>query len=330
MTTGSLRQPAVALQWNARRIGACVLLAAAALLPALSTESPFLVVLASHALIAAMLAVSLDVLTGNTGLLSFGHAAWFGLGGYTAGLFAKSLSTELVPVVLAAAGVALVLSALVGHLFLRQIGKAFAILTLAFGQVLYALVFVLSRFTGGEDGLQGVPAPTMMGAKIVAQDTWYWLLLGLLVVMLALTLYVRSTPLGKAWLGVRENPERAQFIGLDVFRLKLLAYVGSATLAAVAGAFFVLFNGAISPEAAHWLHSGQILMYVVLGGVGTLVGPALGAVVFTFAEDWLSSMTDAWLVYFGALFVIVVIVAPGGLYRMVGTLWQSATRKERQ
>ncbi len=296
-----------------------------ALVPVFTRDQPFLVVLASHALIAAMVAVSLDTLTGNTGLLSFGHAGWFGLGGYATGLLSKSVTTEMLLLLPMAALLIMVLSFIFGQIFMRQVGKAFAILTLAFSQVLYALVFVLSRITGGEDGLQGIPSPTIAGIKITGPQAWYWLLLTFLIGFLALVLYLRVTPLGKAWLGVRENTERATFVGLNVFRLKVTAYVISAMLAAVAGGLFVLFNGAISPESLHWFESGKMLMYVVLGGVGTIVGPAVGAIIFTLAENYISSLTNSWLVYFGALFVFIVIVAPGGIFGLVRPHWERMT-----
>jgi len=302
-----------------------VVLVLSILLPVLTRNQPFLVVLASHALIAAMVAVSLDALTGNTGLLSFGHAGWFGLGGYITGLLAKSVTTEILFLLPIATVLTMILSCIFGQIFMRQIGKAFAILTLAFSQVLFALVFVLSSITGGEDGLQGIPSPTFFGVRIAGPHVWYWLLLFSLVTFLAIVLYIRTTPLGKAWLGVRENTERATFIGLNVFRLKVMAYMISAMLATIAGGLFVLFNGAISPESLHWFESGKILMYVVLGGVGTIVGPAIGAVVFTLAENYISSVSDSWLVYFGALFVFIVIVAPGGIFGLLKPHWLRLT-----
>src|SRR5690606_15221126 len=221
---------------------------------------------------------------------------------------------------------AILLSFAVGQLLVRQIGKAFAILTLAFSQVLYALVFVFSEYTGGEDGLQGVPVPTLAGMDIVDPNVWYWLLYVSLLGSLYLALHIRRTPLGKAWLGIRENTERAYFIGLNVSLLKLLSYILSAAMAAFAGSLFVLFNGATSPEILHWFESGKILMYVVLGGIGTIVGPALGAVVFTFAEHYISSHTDAWLIYFGALFVVIVIVAPGGIFGLLRPISERLAR----
>ncbi len=284
-----------------------------ALLPWASQGAPFVLMLACHALIAALVAVSLDMLMGNTGLLSFGHGAWYGLGAYVSGLLAKHLSPELVIILPLAVLTAVLVAIAVGLVFLRQIGKAFAILTLAFSQVLYALVFIGSKVTGGEDGLQGVPSPTLLGVDIATSAQWYLLLYTSLVVVLYACYRIRRAPLGKSWLGLTDNPERAAFIGMEVFRLKIIAYVGSAGLAAYAGGLFALFNGAATADVLNWFESGKILMYVVLGGVGSIFGPALGAIVFTAAEHYVSSLTGAWLVYFGALFVFVVIVAPKGI-----------------
>lgn len=298
--------------------------------PLWTQDMPFVLILASHAIIAALVAVSLDMLTGNTGLLSFGHAGWYGFGSYVAGLSAQLLTTEILALVLLTVLATALLALAVGSILVRQLGKAFAILTLAFSQVLHAMVFIASGVTGGEDGLQGIPVATVLGLQIARPEVWYWVLYGTLVAVLCLALWLRRSPLGKAWLGIRENAERAQFIGLDVFRLKLLAYVISASLAAFAGALFVLVNGATTPETLHWFESGKILMYVVLGGVGTIVGPAIGAAVFTFAEHYVSSFTDAWLIYFGALFVVTVIVAPGGIFGLLRPVWARCTgRSER-
>jgi len=288
-------------------------IAAGAVIPLVLQDAPFLMILASQALIAAIVAISLDLLTGNIGLLSFGHAGWFGLGAYSTGLLSQHLTAEMLIVVPMGMIIAILVAWAVGYILVRQIGKAFAILTLAFSQVLYALIFVFSHVTGGEDGLQGVPIPTVFSIQLAEPLVWYWLIYVALLASLFAAFYLRRSPLGKAWLGIRENTERAYFIGLNVARLKLISYVISAGMAAMAGGIFVLFNGATSPEILSWFESGKILMYAVLGGIGTIIGPALGAVVFTVAEHFISSYTDAWLIYFGALFIIIVIVAPGGI-----------------
>ncbi|WP_083220370.1 branched-chain amino acid ABC transporter permease [Hoeflea olei] len=295
--------------------------AVGAVFPFLLAGEPFLLMLASYALTAAIVALSLDLLTGNTGLLSFGHAAWYGFGAYAAGLLSKTVTSDIVLLVLMTMLATAVIATLIGAVLVRQIGKTFAILTLAFSQIIFAIVFVFSGLTGGEDGLQGIPVPTFFGLQVFKPEVWFWIFYGVLVISLAFALHVRRSPLGKAWLAIRDNAERASFIGMNVNRLKLIAYSSSATLAAVAGALFVLFNGAASPDLLSWFESGKILMYVVLGGVGTLVGPILGAIAFTVAEHYVSSFTDAWLIYFGGLFVLMVIVAPGGIFGALSGIW---------
>lgn len=283
-------------------------------LPFVAADHQFVLVLASHAIIAGIVALSLDVLTGNVGLLTFGHAAWYGTGAYVAGLLAKHVTPEMVFLLPMTAAVAAGFAALIGLILVRQVGKTFAILTLAFSQILFSAVFVFSKVTGGEDGLQGVPTPTLAGFTLARQDAWYWVLYIALICFVAGAIYVRRSPLGKSWIAIKENTERSRFIGLNVSFLKLLAYVSSASLAAVAGGLHVLFTGAAAPDLLHWFESGKILMYAVLGGVGTIVGPVFGAVVFTLVEHYVSSFTQAWMILFGGLFVIIVIVAPGGLF----------------
>lgn len=305
--------------WSYVAIAAIATIGAA--LPFMTASEPFILMLASHAVIAAIVALSLDLLTGNTGLLSFGHAAWYGFGAYFAGLLSKSVTADIILLLIMTSVATAIFAGVVGSILVRQIGKTFAILTLAFSQIILAIVFVFSEQTGGEDGLQGIPIPTVFGLQIFQREVWFWILYGFLLAALALALHLRRSPLGKAWLAIRDNSERASFVGMDVGRLKLISYVASATLAGMAGTLFVLFNGAASPDLLHWFESGKILMYVVLGGVGTIVGPILGGIVFTFAEHYVSSLTDSWLIYFGGLFIIIVIVAPGGIFGAINALW---------
>lgn len=320
---GAGAMPPVRRYWIWIAVIATVLGAA---LPFVLAGNPFILMLSSYAVIAAIVALSLDLLTGNTGLLSFGHAAWYGFGAYAAGLMSKMLTSDIILLLLMTMVISGVVAAIVGVVLVRQIGKAFAILTLAFSQIIFAVVFVFSDMTGGEDGLQGIPVPSVFGITIFKPEVWFWILYGALLLSLALALHIRRSPLGKSWLAIRENSERASFVGINVNKLKLEAYVLSAAMAAMAGALFVLFNGAASPDILHWFESGKILMYVVLGGIGTLVGPILGAIVFTFAEHYVSSFSDSWLIYFGALFIIVIIVAPGGVFGAINSSWTRMAR----
>lgn len=282
-----------------------------------TAQAPFILNLATYGLIAAIVAISLDVLMGNTSLISFGHAGWYGLGTYTGGLFAKYVSADIVLALLACMIVAGIIAFVIGRVLITQIGKTFAILTLAFSQILFSLVFVASGVTGGEDGLQGIPQATFMGWQIASPDAWYWIVLGVVATLLLVAIGVRCAPIGKTWLAIKENEQRGQFIGLNTFRMKLSAYVVSACLAAMGGGMYALFAGSTSPDALNWFASGKILMYVILGGVGTIVGPAIGAIAFTFAEYYVSAVSESWLIYFGGLFVLVVIVAPGGLFGLL-------------
>lgn len=299
-------------------------------MPLWTNGAPFALILASHAVIAAIVALSLDLLMGNTGLLSFGHAAWYGFGAYVTGLASKMLTSEMLVVLPLTVCAAMILAAVIGFVLVRQVGKTFAILTLALGQIMFALIFVMSGMTGGEDGLQGIPIPTVLGIPLVRPDVWYWLLYATLCVALAAAFHVRRSPVGKAWLAIRENTERARFIGMNVGYLKLLSYVVSAALASLAGGLFVLFNGAASPDLLNWFESGKVLMYVVLGGVGTIIGPVIGAAVFTVAEHYVSSITDAWLIYFGGFFVLIVIIAPGGLFGALSNIWSRIGTSQRE
>lgn len=178
---------------------------------------------------------------------------------------------------------------------------------------MYTAIFLAPEITGGEDGLQGIPAPTFFGYPITQFLTWYWILYGCVCAAVFVAISVRRSPLGNAWAAVKENPDRAQFIGMDVGNLKLISYVVSATLAACAGTLFAFFNGGVGSEMLHWFESGKILMYVILGGVGTFIGPVLGGIVFTIAQHYISSISNSWLIYFGVLIIALVLFAPKGL-----------------
>ncbi len=314
----AISAPAPVRRLSRLQLASLLLLAVAVILPVAAAGSPFVLTLSTHALIAAILAVSLDLLTGQCGLLTFGHAGWYGVGAYAAGLFAQRVTGDILAVVLVGTTVTALLALLTGPVLIRQSGKAFAILTLALSQVFYTVTFIASDITGGEDGLQGIPRATLLGYRIAQGAAWYYLVLTVLVLACTAILFVGSTPAGKAWRAIRTNEQRALFIGIDTTRHKLLVYVLSAALAGLAGSLYVLYNGATTPETMHWLESGRVLMYVILGGVGTVVGPALGAVLFVLTEHYVSTVTGSWMIYFGAIFVLAVVSAPGGIFGRLG------------
>ena len=305
---------------NLRRGILCSLVAGGAALPLFVEPTSFVLILASHALVAGLFGLSLDMLLGTTGMISFGHAGWYGLGAYTAGITAKSLSPDIFVAIAAAMVVVAIVAAAVGAVLVRQMGKAFAILTLALSQIMYTAVFLAPSITGGEDGLQAIPPPTFFGTPIIEFRSWYWILYGIVIVATVLALVCRKTPLGEAWAAIRENQERARFIGIDVNSLKLISYVVSAAMAGAAGALFAFFNGSVTPELVHWAESGKVMMYVILGGVGTFIGPVLGAGVFTVAQHYISSFAGEWMIYFGVLMIVLVLFAPRGIYGLFNRL----------
>jgi branched-chain amino acid transport system permease protein len=302
---------------TARRAVLWGLVAGGATLPLIVEPTSFVLILASHALIAGLFGLSLDMLLGTTGMISFGHAGWYGLGAYTAGITAKMVSPDIFVSVATAMLVVAILAAAVGVILVRQMGKAFAILTLALAQIMYTAVFLAPSITGGEDGLQAIPPPTFFGAQLVEFRTWFWVLYGIVAVATLLAILCRRTPLGEAWAAIRENQERARFIGIDVNALKLMSYVVSAAMAGAAGALFAFFNGSVAPEVVHWAESGKVIMYVILGGVGTFIGPVLGAGVFTVAQHYISSFSGEWMIYFGVLMIVLVLFAPRGIYGLL-------------
>ena len=287
---------------------------------ALLTALPFL--LARHQLsilteflIFGLFAMSLDLLMGYTGLVSFGHAAWFGLGAYGSALL---LLHWAVPIPVALAGGALLAAAAawpIGYLCIRSSGIYFGMLTLAFAQLLYTVAFKWRDLTGGSDGLTGVPKTALWpgGPETAGPYTYYFLVLVVFLAAFAACRGLVASPFGRALQAIRENERKFATLGQDPRKLKVIVFVAAAFVGGLAGALFAPFRGFASPEVMFWLLSGQALMMVIIGGLGTLVGPALGAMVFLLLQELLSSYTEHWMLLNGATFVVMVVFFPGGL-----------------
>ena len=262
-------------------------------------------------LIWGIFAMSLDLLMGYAGMVSFGHSAFFGIGGYVAALaLVKSpglVSALLLPA-LAAAAAALV----IGFFSIRVSGVYFIMLTLAFSQMFYAVAFQ-AAWLGAEDGLVGVPRPSALGWDLASPWAFHAYLL-VLVGLSALFLWriVRS-PFGHVLRGIHDNEGRMQAVGYPVNRYKLLAFVIGGTVAGLAGALYCQFVGSISPDAFLWTTSGEALLMVIIGGTGTLGGSMLGAAAFILLQSMVSSYTERWMLILGMTFVFLVLFAPGGL-----------------
>ena len=289
------------------------LLAFAAVVAALALfplgAGPYPVKLLQEILIWGIFAMSLDLLMGYAGMVSFGHSAFFGVGGYVAALArSPGLASALVLPAVAAGLAALV----IGFFSIRVGGVYFIMLTLAFSQMFHAYTFQVS-WLGAEDGLVGIPRPAVPGFALASLGGFHAYLL-VLVVLTALVLWrVVHSPFGHVLRGIHENEARMRAVGYAVDRYKLAAFVIAGVVAGVAGSLYTQFNGSITPDAFFWKTSGEALLMVIIGGTGTLGGAMLGAAAFILLQSLVSTYTERWMLILGATFILFVLFVPGGL-----------------
>jgi branched-chain amino acid transport system ATP-binding protein len=253
--------------------------------------------------------------------VSFGHGAWFGLAAYFAGLTQRHLfpGSFFLPLAFAVGGVALV-SLVFGGLILRRRGVYFSLLTLALSAMLYVVAFRWTAVTGGEEGFGGIARPQFLGVDFESGTAFYPLVAAIaFAVSLALWRFHRS-PAGHVLVAIRENEQRARFIGYPTNRYKLLAFVMSASVTGLAGALLLFNNRMTSAEPISVIFSGELLAMVIIGGMRSFLGPALGALFFIIFRDFLSGLTPHWLLYFGILFVTFIMVSPTGLVGLYARL----------
>jgi len=276
-------------------------------------------------LIFGLFALSLDLIMGYTGMVSFGHAAYFGLGAYGSALVLIHFEQPIPIALLTGAVLAGVIALPVGWFSTRATGIYFAMLTLAFAQLLYTVAYKWRDLTGGSDGIAGVPKTTLFwgGPSLASAGAFYAVVAVAVVVSLVACRAIVTSPFGRALQAIRENERRFVSLGRDSRPFKLTVFVIAATFAGLAGALFAPFRGFASPEVMFWVASGQGLMMVITGGIGTLVGPVIGAMVFILIQEILSSYTEHWMIFTGLIFVLMVIFLPGGL---VGTARRLAAR----
>lgn len=276
--------------------------------------SPFT---ASHIIPFAIIAIGYNLLLGYGGELSFGHAAFYGGGAYLTIKWAEVIPNLYVAILLSVITVA-VLSVPFAYLSLRRRGLYFAMITLALAQMVYVVVHQATSVTGGANGLilPLGPGDAAIGPFEVLGD--YWVFYGFSLLILAavyLAVYrVTRSPFGRALVAIRESEDRARHLGYSVNRLLLITFVMSGLLGGLAGALHVSLFAFISPSLLFWTMSGEIVIITILGGIGTRGGPVVGAIVFTILSDTLSQMTNIWPIFFGAIFVVIVMLAPQGIY----------------
>jgi branched-chain amino acid transport system permease protein len=278
--------------------------------------------LAGRVLVLGLAAMSFNILLGFTGVMSFGHAAYFGLGAYGAGLTLKFLAASTPFAMLMGVLLGGGLGALFGLLIVRRRGVYFAMVTVAFGQVAFYVAYSWNDFTGGYDGLRGFNrAPLHLGVTtidIVNNGTaFYYFLLFVFAVAVGLQALLLASPFGRTLLAIRENERRARFLGIPIERHIWLSFTISCCFTALAGSLYALLNNFADPMGLHYSLSGEIVIMTVMGGMRAFWGPLLGAAVFVVLQDYISSMTVNWMSFIGLIFVLVVLFFPRGLLGML-------------
>lgn len=273
-------------------------------------------VLALEILLWGLFAMSVDLLLGFAGLLSFGHAAFWGIGGYSAALLARSFQLPFPIAALAGTAASAILAVPFGFLSIRRRGIYFAMVTLAFAQLIFYVVNEWRSLTGGENGVQGVPR-ILPGLSVGRSMDFYYAALPLILMGFFLAHRIARSPFGHVLIAIRDNEPRAQSLGYSTWRYKLLAFVLSGALAGLAGSLYALGHGFASLELLHWTTSGEVVLMTILGGIGTLWGGLLGAAIVLFIRDTLSTASEASGVVTGAIFLVIVLAFRRGV---LGTL----------
>ena len=284
----------------------------------------------------AIVGLGFNLLLGYTGLLSFGHGAYFAVGAYTVGMIAKYLpeAYSLEVLIPAALFFSLVISIIFGFLCVRHTKIFFSILALSLSMLLYALLFKLYHITGGSDGLR-VPLPTLLGISFrgirrpeFLSGTYYYFLLALFAVSCVIMRGIVSSPFGKALQAIRDNEVRAELIGIRVRRYRLYAFILSGMFVGLGGALWSFVNGHVTADLSHWVFSGEIVYMTLLGGFGIFEGPIVGAILFTYLKLYAMGNTQYWMFVIGATLIVLVLLLPNGVAGAITRLLARLKRKK--
>lgn len=294
--------------------------------------------LATQIAISALFAMSLNLLLGTTGLVSFGHVAYFGIGSYVCGILMKTYAVPF-SIALPAAALGAAVGALVFGFFCVRLTRIyFAMLTLAFSQIIWAICFKWNEVTGGDQGLPNVPYPDLhwmasipLFGDLGIADQFY--VLTLMVVMLSLAAMKRivGSPFGRMLTTIRENPERASAIGVDVRRYELAAFVAAGAFAGIAGALFGIFNRGVFADYVYWPKSAEVMIMTILGGIEHFWGPVVGAATLVLLNQEITSYTEYWSFVLGTILLVLLFIFPGGIVGglTAGVAWLRRKRKGR-
>jgi branched-chain amino acid transport system permease protein len=292
--------------------------------------------LAEQIAIDALFAVSLNLLLGTTGLVSFGHVAYFGVGAYVCGILMKTYDLPFI-IAFPAAGLGAGLFALVSGFFcVRLIKLYFAMLTLAFSQIIWAIAYKWNDVTGGDQGLPDVPFPNLDWMTSIpglgslrTSDQFYLLTLVLIAISLAVLHRVVRSPFGRVLTTIRDNPERAAFIGVNVRAYQLAAFVIAGTFAGFAGALYGIFSRGVFADYMFWSKSAEVMIMTILGGMDYFWGPPVGALAIVWLNQEVTDYTEYWPFVLGTILLVLLFVFPGGIVGGLDLLWKRARRWRR-
>ena len=281
----------------------------------------FVTYLATRVMLLGIFAVGYDLLLGQTGLLSFGQGAFYAAGAYGLGLFSLHVSPHPLLAVAAGVATAAALALVIGFFCVRSTEVYFSMLTLAFGMMIFALVWNARGITGGDDGLIGIMrAPLALGPlriKIARDGQFFYLVLAFFALAVALAARIRGSPFGLVLTGIRENAVRTEFAGVPVRRYRLAVFVLSGAFAGLAGALEAMLESNARPFMAHWTHSAEPILVSLLGGVGTLAGPLVGSFIFIALRETVQRFTEHWMLAMGLVLLLIIGAFRGGI---VGTI----------
>jgi branched-chain amino acid transport system permease protein len=281
----------------------------------------------SQVLIAALFALSLNLLVGYAGLTSLGHAGFLGMAAYSSAWLMLNLQWGHLPAAALALGITTLMAALFGLIALRASGVGFLMITLALGQILWGIAYRWAGVTGGDNGLSGITRPTPFGIDLnEATSFYYFTVLVFLVVWALIVVWVRS-PFGASIRGTRDQPRRMSTLGFNVWMIRWITFTVSGFFGGIAGLMYVYYQQFISPHSLSLANSAEMLLMVIAGGPATLVGPVAGAVLVVLLKNVASGYIERWIMLLGFVFLFIVLFVPNGIVPGIVQSWQRVLRR---
>ena len=312
-----------------KRAALALMLAALVLLPVVASGD-YVINIGSQVLIAALFALSLNLLVGYAGLTSLGHAGYLGLAGYLSGWLVLNMQWGHLASGLAALAITTVMAALFGLVALRATGLSFLMITLAFGQILWGIAYRWASVTGGDNGLSGLSRPMPFGQDFGQASAFYYFTLAVFVLVWGLIALWMRSPFGASICGTRDQPRRMSALGYNVWLIRWITFIVSGFFGAVAGLMYVYYHQFISPHSLSLANSAEMLLMVIAGGPGTLLGPVVGAALVVLLKNVASAYIDRWIMLLGFVFIFIVMFVPGGIVPGVRRAIQRLRRRPAQ